>query len=468
MPVRALAEKGAADAAAAHAVPRGGWRARLAPGAAGRLGGRRRHGALRGARHGGDARARPAPSTSRRRRWCWSTSTTATSAPSARISFAISARPPSRWPPGGVTAGGSAQAASLLAADRARRGRGHRPVCRAAAHDRHQGRRRPVVPLGAPADPGRGLRACQVGQPAPGRDPATRPARPRPRGADRGDHRHAAARGRGGLGPRLQRRLRRPAAASPSSSAARSARAASTAPPASTRCRGSSATGSGAAARGTSPRRRPGTRSSPTTRRASTRPGRGAAARRRPSGSGSATPSASGDLPDGDDGDGESRPAGTTTGRSRSASPRTRSPASSPSATPRTWRYVAAWGQWLTWTGTVWQREDTLQAFDLARLVCREAAARAGTVQAEGEALVRGDGGGGRAARPQRSPPRQHHRRLGPRSLAAQHAERRRRPAHRRRGVRTTALLHMTKTAGASAAGDCPTWRQFLDDGHRR
>ena len=43
------------------------------------------------------------------------------------------------------------------------------------------------------------------------------------------------------------------------------------------------------------------------------------------------------------------------------------------------WRYVAPWGQWLTWTGRLWRREDTLQAFDLARRVCREAASRAGT-----------------------------------------------------------------------------------------
>ena len=40
------------------------------------------------------------------------------------------------------------------------------------------------------------------------------------------------------------------------------------------------------------------------------------------------------------------------------------------------WRYVAGWGQWLTWTGRIWKREDTLQAFDLARQVCRAAAAR--------------------------------------------------------------------------------------------
>ena len=44
-----------------------------------------------------------------------------------------------------------------------------------------------------------------------------------------------------------------------------------------------------------------------------------------------------------------------------------------------TWRYVAAWGQWLTWSGVVWRREETLKAFDLARRVCREAAGRADT-----------------------------------------------------------------------------------------
>ena len=39
------------------------------------------------------------------------------------------------------------------------------------------------------------------------------------------------------------------------------------------------------------------------------------------------------------------------------------------------WRYVAGWGQWLVWTGTQWQRESTLKIYDLARAVCREAAA---------------------------------------------------------------------------------------------
>jgi phage/plasmid-associated DNA primase len=38
------------------------------------------------------------------------------------------------------------------------------------------------------------------------------------------------------------------------------------------------------------------------------------------------------------------------------------------------WRYVAAWGQWLSFNGTHWQRDDTLHAFDLARSICREIA----------------------------------------------------------------------------------------------
>ena len=38
-------------------------------------------------------------------------------------------------------------------------------------------------------------------------------------------------------------------------------------------------------------------------------------------------------------------------------------------------RYVAAWGRWLRWDGTRWSFDETLTAFDLARTICREAAA---------------------------------------------------------------------------------------------
>ncbi|WP_428665043.1 phage/plasmid primase, P4 family [Reyranella sp.] len=37
-------------------------------------------------------------------------------------------------------------------------------------------------------------------------------------------------------------------------------------------------------------------------------------------------------------------------------------------------RFVATWGKWLHWSGTHWCLDDTLQAFDFAREVCREAA----------------------------------------------------------------------------------------------
>lgn len=41
------------------------------------------------------------------------------------------------------------------------------------------------------------------------------------------------------------------------------------------------------------------------------------------------------------------------------------------------WRYCAAWGTWLNWTGGRWQRDSTLRAFELSRIICRRAAAEA-------------------------------------------------------------------------------------------
>jgi putative DNA primase/helicase len=39
-------------------------------------------------------------------------------------------------------------------------------------------------------------------------------------------------------------------------------------------------------------------------------------------------------------------------------------------------RYVHAWGKWFLWTGEFWRPDDTLQAFDFARALCRSASAR--------------------------------------------------------------------------------------------
>jgi putative DNA primase/helicase len=36
-------------------------------------------------------------------------------------------------------------------------------------------------------------------------------------------------------------------------------------------------------------------------------------------------------------------------------------------------RYVATWGRWLMWDGSVWRFDDTLRAFDLSRAICRQA-----------------------------------------------------------------------------------------------
>ncbi|MBA3325752.1 MAG: hypothetical protein H0T41_11000 [Rhodobacteraceae bacterium] len=126
-----------------------------------------------------------------------------------------------------------------------------------------------------------------------------------------------------------------------------------------------------------------------------------------------------------------------------------------------TWRYVSAWGQWLTWSGVVWQREDTLRAFDLARRVCREAAAQsdaakkaklssAATVSAV-ERLARADRSHASTTEVWDRDPWQLNTPKGVVDLrsgtVAPHDKR----------------LHMTKTAGASASGDCPLWMEFLD-----
>lgn len=37
-------------------------------------------------------------------------------------------------------------------------------------------------------------------------------------------------------------------------------------------------------------------------------------------------------------------------------------------------RFVAAWGKWLKWNGLMWQPDETVEVFDMARAVCRAAA----------------------------------------------------------------------------------------------
>ena len=52
-------------------------------------------------------------------------------------------------------------------------------------------------------------------------------------------------------------------------------------------------------------------------------------------------------------------------------------------------RYVAAWGKWVSWTGTHWRFDDTLFGFDLARHICREASAECNEKAAKAIASVK-------------------------------------------------------------------------------
>lgn len=127
-----------------------------------------------------------------------------------------------------------------------------------------------------------------------------------------------------------------------------------------------------------------------------------------------------------------------------------------------TWRYVAGWGQWLTWSGKLWRREETLQAFDLARMICREAAVRAGTARLKAklssaatvsavERLARSDRCHAATTEPWDRDPWLLNTPGGVIDL--------------RSGVSLPhdPALYMTRIAGASAADACPVWLGFLE-----
>ncbi len=51
-------------------------------------------------------------------------------------------------------------------------------------------------------------------------------------------------------------------------------------------------------------------------------------------------------------------------------------------------RYVASWGRWYHWDCARWRKDDTLAAYDLARKVCREAAAECKGCESEKGAIA--------------------------------------------------------------------------------
>jgi putative DNA primase/helicase len=129
-------------------------------------------------------------------------------------------------------------------------------------------------------------------------------------------------------------------------------------------------------------------------------------------------------------------------------------------------RYVAKWGQWQLWTGSRWQTDDTMRAFDLARAICRSASAKltdpkhinlaskiasAKTVAAVAS-LTRAD--------------RRH-------AATADQWDTDTMLLNTPGGIvdlRTGVVLpldrhrYMTKSTTVAPGGDCPLWRRFLND----
>ncbi|MDI4092169.1 phage/plasmid primase, P4 family [Stenotrophomonas pavanii] len=129
----------------------------------------------------------------------------------------------------------------------------------------------------------------------------------------------------------------------------------------------------------------------------------------------------------------------------------------------RDWRYVAAWGRWLVWDGQRWRTEDTLAATDLIRSVCRQTAVRADDPKIAAKlASASTVGGVERLARADRrhaattdewdADPWLLNTPGGVVDLMTG----RMRPHDR--------ADRMTKITTATPSGDCPTWKQFIDE----
>lgn len=127
------------------------------------------------------------------------------------------------------------------------------------------------------------------------------------------------------------------------------------------------------------------------------------------------------------------------------------------------WRYCAAWGKWLVWTGCRWQPDETLMSHHLIRAICREAALKVDSHRLAAKLLASSTVGGvDRMARSDRrhasttdewdadlfllnTPGGVVNLKVGVT-----------RPHDR--------ADRMTKIATATPKGDCPQWKAFLND----
>ena len=127
------------------------------------------------------------------------------------------------------------------------------------------------------------------------------------------------------------------------------------------------------------------------------------------------------------------------------------------------WRYCAAWGKWLVWTGTHWQSDETLLVHHLIRSICREAAVKVDSHRLAAKLLASSTVGGvDRLARSDRR-----HASTSDEWDADLFA------LNTPGGVvdlRTGRLRpheradRMTKLATATPGGTCPRWLAFLAD----
>jgi putative DNA primase/helicase len=124
-------------------------------------------------------------------------------------------------------------------------------------------------------------------------------------------------------------------------------------------------------------------------------------------------------------------------------------------------RYVAPWGRWLIREPAVWRFEETLKAFDLARAICRQAAAECNTKDAKGIASANTVGAVERLAKADR----RHAATVDqwdadpwllntPGGVVDLRAGRTR--PHRPDD-------YFTKITAVAPGGECPLWQAFLD-----
>ena len=127
----------------------------------------------------------------------------------------------------------------------------------------------------------------------------------------------------------------------------------------------------------------------------------------------------------------------------------------------QTLRYVAGWGYWLEWTGSVWKRDETIHVFDLSRALCRSASrvcnddrisaklASAQTV-ASIERLAKAD--------------RRHAATVGQWDTHPWKLNTPGGTVDLRTGIMHphSPADHMTKTTAVAPKGECPLWHDFL------